>query len=82
MTSIFYGQNPRFINADLCHMEAARSQLEMAIGAVTALMKERAILTPTKGVLDDLINGIIDVKSDLSHAIACAEDAATLKAAE
>lgn len=79
--SDFIGQNPRFINADLALMDMARTQLEACIAAIQAI-KERAILNPTQGRLDDLINGIIDVKSDLSHAIACAEDAATLKAAE
>lgn len=80
--SDYIGQNPRFINADICHLEAARSQLEMAIGAVTALKTERAILTATRDRLDDLINGLTDCKSGLSHAIVCAEDAAMMRAAE
>jgi hypothetical protein len=77
----YIGQNPRFINCDLIHLETARSQLEACIGAIEKL-KERAILRPTEGRLDDLINGLTDCKSDISHAIVCAEDAATLKAAE
>jgi len=79
--SDFIGQNPRFINADLALMDMARTQLEACIAAIQAI-KERAILNPTKDRIAGLVDGIIDVKSDLSHAIACAEDAATMKAAE
>ena len=76
----YVGQSPRFINADLVHLDTARSQLEAVIGAIQAL-RQRAILSPTEGALDDLINGLTDSKSDLSHAIACAEDAVTMKQA-
>ncbi len=79
--SDYTGQNPRFINADLVHLETARSQLEAVIGAITALKDNSAILFATKGALDDLINGLTDSKSDVSHAIACAEDAVTMRAA-
>lgn len=79
--SDFIGQNPRFINADLALMDMARTQLEACIAAIQAI-KERAILNPTKDRIAGLVDGITDVKSDLSHAIACAEDAATMKAAE
>jgi len=81
MTSIFYGQNPRFINADLVRLDAARVQLEGLIAAIGAI-KESAILNPSQGVLEDLIGGLIDCKSDLSHFIVDAEDCATMKAAE
>lgn len=78
--SDFIGQNPRFINADLALMDMARTQLEACIAAIQAI-KERAILNPTKDRIAGLVDGITDVKSDLSHAIACAEDAATMRSA-
>lgn len=79
--SDFIGQNPRFINADLVRLDAARVQMETIIAGLGAI-KESSILRATQDSLDDLIGSLIDLKSDLSHAIACAEDAATLKAAE
>lgn len=81
MTSIYIGQSPRFINADLVRLDAARVQLEGLIAAIGAI-KESAILNPSKGVLDDLVNGLIDCKSNLSHYILDAEDNASMKAAE
>lgn len=79
--SSYVGRHHSFINVDLLHMETARSQIEAVIGAITAL-KERAILNETKDAMDDLINGLTDCKSDLSHIVTCAEDAVTMKAAE
>jgi len=80
LTAAYADYNPRFLNADLVHLDTARSQLEAVIGAIQAL-RAQAILHPTEGALDDLIAGLTDSKSDLSCVIACAEDAATMKAA-
>jgi hypothetical protein len=79
--TLFYGQPHGALNADLIRMDKARAEIEAAIGAITAL-KGSSILNDTQDAMQTLIDGLIDVKSDLSHAIACAEDAATLKAAE
>lgn len=81
MTISYQGQNPRFINADLVRLDAARVQLESLIAGIGAI-KESSILGVTQGALDDLIDGLTDCKSDLSHVIVGAEDAATLRAAE